>query len=158
TAAFATDPDLDLSSAAMEAAIRAAAGDSGCTFVPATELATALLGDALATNLFLVGLALQQGRLPVSLAALERAIELNGRAVAMNKRALAWGRLAAVDLEAVRRAARLAPCAADAGDDALDELVARRAALLTAYQSPRYAARYRALVARVAQRERAVCG
>ncbi|HEY8493160.1 MAG TPA: indolepyruvate ferredoxin oxidoreductase family protein, partial [Myxococcota bacterium] len=158
TAAFATDPDLDLSSARMEEAIRAAAGEQACTFVPATELATALLGDALATNLFLVGMALQQGRLPVSLPALERAIELNGRAVAMNKRALAWGRLAAVDLEAVRRAARLAPRASEAGDGSLEALVERRAALLTAYQNARYADRYRALVARVAERERAVCG
>src|SRR5690606_453201 len=158
TAAFATDPDLDLSSARMEEAIRAAAGEQACTFVPATELATALLGDALATNLFLVGMALQQGRLPVSLPALDRAIELNGRAVAMNRRALAWGRLAAVDLDAVRRAAGREAPRERVADGSLEALVEHRAGLLVAYQDRRYAERYRALVARVAERERAVCG
>jgi len=160
TADFATHPDLDLSPARMEAAIRAAAGDEGCSFVAATELATALLGDAIATNLFLVGYALQMGRLPVSLAALDRAIELNGRALAMNRRALAWGRLAAVDLDAVRRAARAgrAEIATATPDASLEALVAHRAGLLAAYQDARYAARYRALVERVAARERAACG
>jgi indolepyruvate ferredoxin oxidoreductase len=166
TADFATHPDLDLSPTRMEAAIRAAAGDEGCSFVPATELATALLGDAIATNLFLVGYALQKGRLPVSPAALDRAIELNGRAVAMNRRALAWGRLAAVDLEAVRHAAHAGRVASKAGgrpgeapdEDMLEALVARRVELLTAYQDARYGARYRALVERVAAHERATCG
>ncbi len=161
TADFATHPDLDLSPRRMEAAVRAAVGDAGCTFVAATGLATALLGDAIATNLFLLGIALQQGRIPVSLAALDRAIELNGRAVTMNRRALAFGRLAAVDLEAVQRLARgrdpgkeRAP-----GDDtSLEALVASRVAFLTDYQDAAYAARYRALVERVAARERAECG
>jgi indolepyruvate ferredoxin oxidoreductase len=158
TAEFATHPDLDLSPARMEAAIRAAAGDEGCAFVPATQLATALLGDAIATNLFLVGYALQRGRLPVGLPALERAIELNGRATEMNRRALAWGRLAAVDLAAVQRAAAAGRAAPAPADESLEALVAHRAGLLTAYQDARYAARYRALVERVAARERVVCG
>src|SRR5690606_3317667 len=158
TADFATHPDLDLSPARMEAAIRAAAGDDGCSFVDASGLATALLGDAIATNLFLVGFALQKGRLPVSIAALDRAIELNGRAVAMNGGALAWGRLAAVDLEAVRRAARRDEPARPVADGSLEALVEHRAQLLVAYQDARYAERYRALVTRVAERERAVCG
>ncbi|HSJ97858.1 MAG TPA: indolepyruvate ferredoxin oxidoreductase family protein, partial [Myxococcota bacterium] len=163
TADFATHPDLDLSPARMEAAIRAAGGDDGCSFVAATELATALLGDAIATNLFLVGIALQKGRLPVGLPALHRAIELNGRAAAMNRRALAWGRLAAVDLDAVRGAARrgraeAGPAFGSPAGASLEALVAHRVELLTAYQDARYAARYRALVERVADRERAVCG
>jgi len=159
TADFATHPDLDLSPARMEQAIRLAAGDEGCHFLDATPLATALLGDAIATNLFLVGYALQKGLLPVSLEALERAVELNGRGVAMNKRALAWGRLAAVDAAAVERAARpgLRGDAAVA-EPTLDELVARRVALLTAYQSASYAARYRKLVEKVAAVERERCG
>ena len=53
----------------------------------ATQLATALLGDAIGANLFVVGYALQKGLIPVGLPALERAIELNGRAIEMNKRA-----------------------------------------------------------------------
>ena len=154
---FALDPDLDLSSRAMEGALAASAREKDAHFLAASRLATALLGDAIATNLFLLGYALQQGRLPVGLPALERAIELNGRAVETNKRALAWGRLAARDLEAVQQAASPALGAGEASPPAsLEELVERRADSLTRYQNRRYAQRYRALVDRVAERERAL--
>jgi indolepyruvate ferredoxin oxidoreductase len=160
TADFANDPDLDLSSGGMEAAIRAAAGAERCRFVDATRLATVLLGDAIYTNPLLLGFAFQLGRLPVGLPALERAIELNGRAVETNLRALSWGRLAAHDLEAVERAARPglpAPTEAPVATG-LTQLVAARAEMLTAYQNAPYAERYRSLVARVAQREQALVG
>jgi indolepyruvate ferredoxin oxidoreductase len=155
TADFASHPDLDLSPAAMEEAIRRSAGDDGVKLLPATQLATALFGDAIAGGVFLLGYALQLGRLPVSLAALERAIELNGRDVETNRRALAWGRLAAHDLAQVERAARpgLRPGEA-APARTLDEIVARRVAFLTAYQSAGYARRYRERVERAAARER----
>ncbi|WP_338126734.1 DUF6537 domain-containing protein, partial [Stenotrophomonas lactitubi] len=71
----------------------------------ATQLATALLGDAIAANLFILGYAWQQGLVPLSFESLMRAIELNGAAVAMNQQAFAWGRLAAVDPQAVQQAA-----------------------------------------------------
>ncbi len=155
TADFASNPDLDLGSAAMEDRIRKATGDA--RFVDATGLATALLGDGLYTNPFLLGYALQLGRLPVGLGALERAIELNERAVEANKRALAWGRLAAHDFAAVARAAgRAARSEAPAPEsETLDALVERRAAFLADYQNGAYARRYRVLVAKVAEREQA---
>jgi len=156
---FASKPDMDLSGEPLRAALRAAAGPGASHFVEATRLATALLGDAIFTNPFLLGYALQMGRLPVSLAALERAIELNGRAIEANKRALAWGRLAAHDLAAVERAARPpGRGSAPPESDTLEALVERRAAFLTQYQDAAYAARYRDLVARVASRERSVTG
>jgi indolepyruvate ferredoxin oxidoreductase len=148
TSDFASNPDLDLGSSAMEDAIRGATGDEGAHFVQSTRLATALLGDAIASNLFLVGYALQLGRIPVSLAALERAIELNGRGVAMNKRALMWGRLAAHDPRAVERAARPA-LPAIAAAKSIDDVIESRVGFLTDYQSARYALRYRAFVDRV---------
>jgi len=156
TAAFATNPDLDLSSAAMREVIGAAAGPQRCEFVAATELATALLGDAIFTNPFLLGYAAQRGLLPVGLPALERAIELNGRAVAENRRALAWGRLAARDLPAVERAAApgLRRPEAPAAELGLPALVARRVEFLTAYQDAAWARGYAELVARVEARER----
>jgi indolepyruvate ferredoxin oxidoreductase len=158
TSDFARSPDLDLSSRAMEGAIRDGAGDERCHFVAATPLATALLGDALAANLFLVGYAFQKGRIPLGLGALERAIELNARSVEMNKRAFAWGRLAAFDPAAVEAAARplLREAPAPERQVPLEELVARRAAFLTEYQNAAYARRYAALVERVAARERAI--
>ncbi len=157
TSEFARSPDLDLSSRAMEAAIREAAGEEGCHFLAATALATALLGDAIASNLFLLGYAFQKGRLPVGLGAVERAIELNARSVEMNRRAFAWGRLAAHDLAAVERAARpLLRERAPEREATLEEIVARRAAFLTDYQNAAYAKRYAVLVERVAAREREV--
>jgi len=158
TSAFATNPDLDLSSRGMEEAIRAAAGDEACEFVPATRLATALCGDAIFTNPFLMGFAYQRGRLPVGRPALERAFALNGRAVEANLRAFAWGRLAAEDLAAVEAAAGPALRDAEAEGSAtdLEAIVVRRVDFLTDYQNARYAGRYRALVERVAAREQQV--
>ena len=75
--------------------IAAAVGRDKADFVDATRLATALLGDAIATNLFLLGYAYQKGLIPVSAEAIEQAIELNGVAVEFNKRAFLWGRWAA---------------------------------------------------------------
>jgi indolepyruvate ferredoxin oxidoreductase len=155
---FATNPDLDLSSRRMEDAIRAATGGGACDFVSATRLATALCGDAIFTNPFLMGFAFQRGLLPVGRGALERAFALNARAVDANLRAFAWGRLAAHDPAAVEAAARPAlrdSQLAGVAED-LDAIVARRVAFLTDYQNARYAADYRARVERVAEREQKV--
>ena len=155
TGDFASAPDLDLSSAGMADAIGSAVGSEQLELVPAARLATALLGDSIAANLFLVGYALQRGRIPVSLGALERAIELNGRSVEMNRRALAWGRLFAHDPEAVRRS--VAPASSEAVSQSapvLEELVERRVSFLTDYQNAAYASRYREFVARVSEAER----
>ena len=63
---------------------------SPADFVGATRLATALLGDAIATNPFMLGFAYQKGLIPVSAVAIERAIELNGVAVEANRKAFLW--------------------------------------------------------------------
>jgi indolepyruvate ferredoxin oxidoreductase len=157
TAEFATNANLDLSADKMLGAVRAACGEANVHAVSANELAVALLGDALATNLLLLGFAWQIGKLPVSLAALDRALVLNGRGLAMNRRAFAWGRLLAADPEAVKRAAKpLLREPAQLADASLEALVARRVEFLTAYQGAAYAERYRRFVARVAEREQQV--
>jgi indolepyruvate ferredoxin oxidoreductase len=123
----------------------------------ATRIATALLGDSIATNLFMLGLAWQHGLVPVGGEAILRAIELNAVDVAMNKAAFAWGRRAAVEPDAVvAEAARLGLRAAAPATETLDETIARRVAFLTAYQDAAYAARYAGLVARLREAERAV--
>ena len=147
TAEFAHETDWQFPLAKMQAAIESAVGADAAAFIDATALATRLLGDAIAANLFLLGYAWQQGLVPVSGAALERAIELNGTAIDMNRKAFLWGRRAALHRSAVER------CAQPHHDETpppqtLDALIEARAADLTAYQNAAYAQRYRDLVAR----------
>src|SRR5216684_2143284 len=97
TAAFVVNPDIDFETAAMRRALRRAAGEQNTDFIDGTAIATALMGDSIATNLFMLGYAFQQGLIPLSLEVIERAIELNGVAIETNKRTFAWGRLAAHD-------------------------------------------------------------
>ncbi len=158
TADFASNADLDMSSAGMESRIIAAVGEDHADFVDATKLATALLGDAIGANLFVVGYALQKGLIPVGLPALERAIELNGRAIEMNKQAIAWGRLAAHDPEKVRElaASRMRGSQTVAKLETLEELIARRARFLTSYQNEKYASRYLEKVRQAMAAERAI--
>jgi indolepyruvate ferredoxin oxidoreductase len=160
TSAFASNPDLDLSAQTMQDAIATRAGAGAVEFVAATELAYALLGNEVAANLFLVGYALQRGWLPITLAALERAIVLNGVAVEMNRASLAWGRLAAHDLATVQRSAGrdAAVAVAEPEPENLAALVERNAAELALYQDAAYAQRYRQWVERARRAEQSIAG
>ena len=124
--------------------------------VDATRMATALIGDAVYANLFLLGFAYQRGQVPLGAEALERAIALNGVAVESNVRAFRWGRAAAHDPAAVTAAvAGTGAVPAQPEPQGLDALIERRASDLRAYQNTAYAARYRALVRRAREAERA---
>jgi indolepyruvate ferredoxin oxidoreductase len=146
TGDFTRQPDLAFPAVRLRRAIDHAVGQGGADFVDVGRLATRLVGDAIGANLMLVGWAWQQGFVPLSLAAIERAIELNGVAVELNKRAFLWGRRAAaepaaVELAAGERRSSMPP--------PLDELIERRAAFLTAYQDAGYARRYQEAVGRI---------
>jgi indolepyruvate ferredoxin oxidoreductase len=156
-AAFVMDQTIDLGAERMIARIKAAAGGPDSVFVNASQLATALMGDAIATNLFMLGAAYQKGLIPLPAEAILRAIELNAVAVEMNKRSFAWGRLAVVDPEYVESvAAPMMPkkTAQTAIAQTLPDIVAKRVKLLTDYQDAAYAKRYADLVARVEQAEK----
>ena len=159
TAGFALDPDLRFPGQELRTILEQATGQGGTDFVEATKLATGLLGDAIASNLFMLGYAYQRGTVPVSAEAIMQAIELNGVAVAMNQRAFLWGRQAAHDPASVEAAAAPATGvpATRRLSETLDELIERRAEDLSGYQNAAYAGRYRALVNRVraAEAERA---
>src|SRR3954462_3898233 len=160
TAEFVRNPDWQLPGSNLEQDIAEACGRGNAAFVAATKIATGLMGDAIATNMFMLGYAYQSGWVPVSAASLERAIELNGVAVEFNQQSFLWGRRAAVDLERVERLAK--PAAGGGVGGAFspppDGLLERRVQLLTAYQDARYAERYRALVHRVKECEQALVG
>jgi len=153
-AAFVLNGDMDLGTEAMMKSIRDAAGDDATTFVDGTGLATAILGDSIATNLFMLGYAWQKGLVPLSLDALNKAIELNGVAVETSQRTFAWGRLAAHNLGAVQVAAKPTMRVEKTVARTLPEIVAKRVELLTAYQDKAYADRYAAFVDKVAKAEK----
>ncbi|PKO57790.1 MAG: indolepyruvate ferredoxin oxidoreductase, partial [Betaproteobacteria bacterium HGW-Betaproteobacteria-19] len=152
TSEFTHNPNWQFPLDKMQAAVREATGPDHADFLDAQHLATTLMGDAIATNLFLLGYAWQKGMVPVSHTALMQAIELNGVALEMNRKAFLWGRRAAHDLAAVERYARPAE-AVPIRAPTLDEVLARRIEFLTAYQDAAYAERYRQLVARVREIE-----
>jgi len=156
---FTRMSDLAFPAASLRNAIAARVGGDHATFVDASDLAATLLGDSIGGNLLLLGYAYQRGLLPVGAASIERAIELNGVAVEMNKQAFLWGRRAAQWPERVAQV-----CGTHAAGnvevnapETLDGLIADRAASLTAYQDAALAERYTSLVERVrkAERERA---
>jgi len=152
TADFVRNPNWSAGTAAMLAQVRAAVGvDAHAAAVDATGLATALLGDAIYANPFVLGFAWQKGWIPLAYETLLRAIELNGVAIDANKRAFEWGRAAAHDLEAVQRAAggNAAQVIEFKRASTLEEIVGRRVEFLTAYQDAAYARRYSELVERV---------
>ena len=154
TAISTLTPDGDLHADELRARLRDSVGAGRSDFVDASAIATALFGDSIATNLFLLGFALQKGCIPVGLDALRKAIEVNGVTVERNLATLDWGRLAAHDMASVERALGMTPAAEDPKpEDTLDAIVSRRAAFLTDYQNEAYARRYRDLVERARRAE-----
>src|SRR3954454_22409429 len=157
TGDFTRNPDMRFPSRDLRAGILQAVGQGGADFIDATGLATGLLGDSIASNLFMLGYAYQKGLVPVSAASIERAIELKRVAVDFNRNAFLWGRRAALDPAAVE--ARAVPQVPDSHrlSGNLDEIIARRVEFLTAYQDAAYAERYASRLRRLRGIETASC-
>ena len=151
TGDFTRNPDLVFPTGALERSIAEAAGPENTEFVDATRLATGLLGDSIASNLFMLGYAYQRGLVPLSSEAIERAIGLNGVAVEFNLGAFRWGRRAAVDpaLVEARATPRTAIAPSHLLSETLDQVIDRRVAFLTDYQDRAYARRYADRIGRV---------
>jgi indolepyruvate ferredoxin oxidoreductase len=148
TASFVINPDIDFEAGTMRESLNGAVSASDLDILDATGLATALMGDSIATNAFMLGFAFQRGAIPLSLEAIMKAIDLNGAAIDMNKLAFSWGRLAAHDLQRVVTAARFKNSGAAPVKRTLDESIAFRAKFLTEYQNEAYSKRYLAEVER----------
>ncbi len=148
TAEFTRNPDAQVPGKAMREALMDAVGAEKTHFIDATRLATRLMGDSIATNLFLLGFAYQQGLLPLSAEAIEKAISINGVSTELNLQAFRWGRRAVLEREAVEKLARPVEQAGPICQT-LEEIVDWRVDFLTKYQSAAYAKRYRAMVERV---------
>ena len=153
TAAFVKNADWQAPTAGCEAALIAAVGRDHLGLFDAEQVAVQLLGDSIYANPLLLGYAWQQGQVPLSQAALLRAIELNGTQIDNNKAAFEWGRRCAVDLAGVQALFKAAQVIAFVKKPSLDEMIAKRVEFLTGYQDAAYAQRYANFVASVRQGE-----
>ncbi|MCY6379199.1 indolepyruvate ferredoxin oxidoreductase family protein [Hoeflea prorocentri] len=141
---FARNADFSLPVERLKREIVKTAGEDRTVYFDGTAAANALFGNAIAANMFMLGLAAQRGGLPLSAASVERAIVLNGQAADMNIAAFRWGRRAAHDPQAVRDlvAAARTPDRTHMISKQPQEAIDRRVQFLTAYQSRRFAERY----------------
>jgi indolepyruvate ferredoxin oxidoreductase len=156
TVALQFDRDSAADPALLLSQLEQGAGRDAVEAIDASALALGALGDTLGANLLLVGIAAQRGMLPVGIAAIERAIALNGVAVSFNLKAFRLGRLFAADpARVLGLAGKDRP---PSPPSSFDGELASRTAHLTAYQNAALADRYRGLVNRVAAGEAAVIG
>ncbi len=144
TGDFLRNRDASLQSDVRVGAIRQAVAN--LSTINANQVAAQLLGDTIYANVLLLGAAFQAGLVPVSEAALLRAIELNGVQVDRNKNAFAWGRIAIADPAAIESRVHHSSTLAD---ESLQQIIDRRAKFLVQYQDETLAQRYRSLLERV---------
>jgi indolepyruvate ferredoxin oxidoreductase len=158
-AAFTREPDLYVPNKEMQAVIEATARKDGTFCFDATKIATDLMGDGMAVNLFTIGYAWQKGFIPLERTSIEAAIELNNASVEANLKAFEWGRYAAHDMNAVLRTlnpvevvepVRMIP--------SLSELLTHEAKYLSEYQDQKLAERYLNKVRSFEETERKATG
>ena len=154
TGDFTRDISFKFPSENLKETITSRLGAGNVQFIEATRIATNLLGNSIASNMFMLGYAYQKGLLPVGHEAINRAIELNGASIEMNQSAFLWGRRACVDLPAVERLIKPAkPKRFRNLSQSVEEIVDVRADFLTSYQNNDYARGYRTVVERVKVKE-----
>ena len=132
----------------MQQLISAEVSEGKSLFVNSTRIARELLGDTIASNMFLLGYAYQLGKVPVASEAINQAIELNGVAIEFNQQAFLWGRRAAVNLPAVESSANSGNVEFQPLTD-LDDIIDWRHQFLIKYQNHDYADKYLELVEKV---------
>ena len=142
TAEFVHNPDVIYNEDAMRNSITNELAEGQVDFFPATEIANALLGDTIATNLFMLGYAYQKGLIPVSAQAIFKALELNNVRINFNKQSFMWGREAVLDRGAVEQISgvhkhRFTPL------EEVDDILENRYQDLIQYQDASYAENYR---------------
>jgi indolepyruvate ferredoxin oxidoreductase len=156
TAGFVKNPDWQFPGSSCETVVRNSVGEGLLGAFDAEQVAEQMLGDSIYTNPLMMGYAWQVGRIPLSLAAIMRAIELNGVQVDNNKAAFEWGRRCAHDLASVTALFKAQQVIQFVKKPSLDEMLKTRVEFLTGYQDAAYAQRYAAFVERVRTAEAAV--
>ena len=149
TASFVKDTEWQFPGGNCEAAVKGSVGDDGLGAFDAEQVASQMLGDSIYTNPLMLGYSWQKGRIPLTHAALMRAIELNGVQIDNNKAAFEWGRRCAHDLAAVQAQFKPTSVIQFVKKPSLADTVKTRVDFLTGYQDAAYAARYSAFVDKV---------
>jgi indolepyruvate ferredoxin oxidoreductase len=152
TADFVYHRDAQFPAEAMKKLIVTEVGEGKVDFIQASEIASNLLGDSLASNFFMLGYAFQKGYIPISSEAIVHAIQLNGVAVEFNQQAFLWGRRAVDNMAAVMSAAGVA-VEHWAPLQSLDDIIEFRFQHLIKYQDRAYAQAYRDRVDQVRSAE-----
>ncbi|WP_246160650.1 indolepyruvate ferredoxin oxidoreductase family protein [Aureimonas fodinaquatilis] len=155
-AQFVRDPDFDFRRTLVGNAIRKSVSKDS-HFINFTEMAEVVAGDAIATNIMMLGYAWQQGLVPLSLDSIVKAIRINGVAINANLDAFGWGRLAAAEPQ------KLAEMVAgtrvpqeNLATMSTERLIESRIQFLTSYQNVALANRYQAMVEKAAKVDEAI--
>jgi indolepyruvate ferredoxin oxidoreductase len=151
TAQFQSNGALTLDPEVQLGVLRDLVGAESVVGLNATDIATRLMGDSITTNMFMLGLAVQKGLVPLSLGSIEEAIRMNGTQVTNTLQVFNWGRLAAHDPAKLKD--YLARCGSEETTEpvtqTLEQLIESRVKHLTAYQNKAWAKRYLDFVNRV---------
>ncbi|MGI9249843.1 MAG: indolepyruvate ferredoxin oxidoreductase family protein [Pseudohongiellaceae bacterium] len=184
TAEFINNPDVVFPLEDMQSTIEEETGADKTWFINATDISIQLLGDSIASNLFLLGYAWQRGLVPVSAEAINSAIAVNGVAVEFNQKAFLWGCRAACNEAAVKAMLNGGSgvggvgssinggsddgARGDVRNDAhsgardelseVDSIVADRYERLCAYQNSAYADDYKAFITTIRTQEHKLFG
>ena len=145
TGDFTRNSDLKFPAGDVARRLSEIVNEDRSVMVNATEMARALLGDAIAANLFLLGVAFQRGLIPLSAAAIEEAITLNNVAVEQSKQAFLWGRQWVAEpnmVVAAYQTKKVGYPSSSQKIDALEGIIADRKKRLTDYQNAGYGAVY----------------
>jgi indolepyruvate ferredoxin oxidoreductase len=147
------NPDADLKADLLVDKVRAAAGSQQVETLDAQALSEEFIGDTVTANIVAMGYAWQRGLIPISLAAMQRAIELNGVAIEKNLVSFSLGRLAAGNAAALRPVKKKS-----FADETTSELIKRGSAHLASYQNKQWAEQFEALVQQVQRAEQSCLG
>ena len=128
-------------------------------FLDMSMLAEKLVGDTVSANIMMLGYASQKHVLPLSVSALEKAIELNGVSVEQNLKAFNWGRLLADKKITVFKIAGLIKNEKSKIDinDIKDKILKFRK-ILTEYQDNNLANQYESLIKKLYIKEKKLFG
>lgn len=156
TAAFVRNANWQNPQDTCAAEIARAVGVDAVGAFDADAAATSLMGDSIYVNPMILGYAWQKGWIPLELASLMRAIELNAVAVDNNKAAFEWGRQAAQRPVELQKRVQPGQIIEFKKRESIDTLVARRVEFLTGYQNAAYAEQYKTYIAKVQKAESAL--